>query len=108
MKQKGTQYTPGPWHPVIHHMDDKMYPIVADADPSSAICYVGTKGYPNKANARLVAAAPELLEAATEVIRAIQCIRRDPNGMGGTVALSADWPDTLDALRDAIAKVKGA
>ena len=59
-------HTPGPWF--VHQIPGieqagKMYPISAHDDPMGAIAYVGAQGRPNLANAKLVAAAPDLLAA---------------------------------------------
>ena len=64
-----TKHTPGPWilHPTAHHPAVRSIGT-PDTGPRR-ICTVGTmNGNPvDKANARLIAAAPELLEAAIEL-----------------------------------------
>jgi hypothetical protein len=65
----GVEHTPGPWilHPTAHHPAVRSIGT-PDTGPRR-ICTVGTmNGNPvDKANARLIAAAPELLEAAIEL-----------------------------------------
>ncbi len=55
---KNTKHTPGPWHfgPTAGHHDFAIYPEATGKDLALSR---GT----NEANARLIAAAPELLEA---------------------------------------------
>ena len=68
-KRENATHTPGPWvvHPTAHH------PAVRSVGTSDTgprrICTVGSmNGNPvDKENARLIAAAPELLEAAIEL-----------------------------------------
>ena len=64
-----TKHTPGPWilHPTAHH--PAVRSIGTPYTGPRRICTVGTmNGNPvDKANARLIAAAPELLEAAIEL-----------------------------------------
>ena len=66
---RARRYTPGPWilHPTAHHPAVRSIGT-PDTGPRR-ICTVGTmNGNPvDKANARLIAAAPELLEAAIEL-----------------------------------------
>ena len=69
-KRENATHTPGPWvvHPTAHH------PAVRSVGTSDTgprrICTVGSmNGNPvDKKNARLIAAAPELLEALTGLI----------------------------------------
>lgn len=49
----------------------------------------------------------DLVAAAEHVTRAIQCMRRDPDGLGGTAMLEADWPDAIEELRDALSRARG-
>ena len=64
-----TKHTPGPWilHPTAHHPAVRSIGT-PDTGPRR-ICTVGTmNGNPvDKANARIIAAAPELLEAVIEL-----------------------------------------
>ena len=61
------QHTPGPWSIYFNSQDDlvirKMFPDGQESH-SIARCHSGA------ANARLIAAAPELLEALAEVVNA--------------------------------------
>ena len=106
MKTKMTTHTPGPW------CDDSTLP------PSTRPVIARTaRGLPisanwegpipqgqDDANAYLIAAAPDLLEAAKEI--ADTCIRvKDPR-MGGTTDLEAVGFASIDRLRAAIAKAE--
>jgi len=77
----GTNHTPGPWH----HKDDEVFSF-----RNSLVCDCG--GFSDsKANARLIAAAPELLEALK-----LLCQHSD------------SWkPDVWNNARSAIAKAEG-
>jgi len=99
-------YTPGPWEIQDEH-------FAKDLDPTTYCCYIGPKGrvsFANlqayakdpewgmsneetKANARLIAAAPELLEALAACEAAL-------TAEGG-------WTSTIKLARAAIAKAKG-
>jgi hypothetical protein len=80
-------HTPGPWE----WANDEVF-----AEPSNdSICVVLQKESHFEANARLIAAAPDLLAAALEV-------RRCGNG-GAKLSRKAS-----DAIRTAIAKATGA
>lgn len=61
-----TQHTPGTW--VIYKVDDSTLVLVLDdqGKPSKKICRCG--GISEEANARLIAAAPELLQALEALI----------------------------------------
>ncbi len=60
------QHTPGPWYV----RPDDPYPWVVYAEPSLTICDVRNAGPQiSEANARLIAAAPELLAVLRGVIQ---------------------------------------
>jgi hypothetical protein len=61
-----TQHTPGPWHADTNVAGDYTQ---VKAHPNKFICEVDgrEKEYQNEANARLIAAAPELLEALADL-----------------------------------------
>ena len=67
--------TPGPWRPSLHGPSGFIYGIEAGPshDPVKIVKWGGI-GRPSsetgQANARLIAAAPELLEALTEIVAA--------------------------------------
>lgn len=61
-----SKHTPGPWH-VVEEMDDDgdvLYSIEADNVPVADIY----RKAEHEANARLIAAAPELLEALMSIL----------------------------------------
>lgn len=87
------QHTPGPWR--INPCFQTMISNCEDGDDSADICEVSewTPEFWDErdANARLIAAAPELLEALEKAIHAR--VIRDG--------------DVVDTMRAAIAKAKG-
>lgn len=97
---KHESYTPGPWtadHSWSHEhpsaASDPATPIYADEAPEGERMPAMAHGPKHTANARLIAAAPELLEAARRSLSFIL-------NMAGTVERS----EVSDALRSAIAK----
>lgn len=91
------QHTPGPWQ-----YDDNECPWVFDQSGNTVAKIFSSKpdgvflGDETKANARLIAAAPELLEALQAMV-AMYAPR------GGRIV----FDDPSDAARAAIAKAKG-
>ncbi len=86
-----TKHTPGPWT-ILPGEQGRLPRYIISADrlpPLKMICELGTK-----ANARLIAAAPELLEALTHVLPLAE---QAPGGGGYAI----------DTARAAIAKATG-
>ncbi len=104
-----TKHTPGPWTAVegrngfldaLNYVHDGKRCIarmeLADGDTSFQRART-------MANARLIAAAPDLLEAAKRALALVECLPgRDIHGNQATHTL-----DTEDVLRAAIAKAEG-
>jgi hypothetical protein len=102
------KHTPGPWSASegfpsdMWHVDMPNRAFVinvsrADADPSMVVEEV-------QANARLIAAAPDLLEALRDTLRDLVTVAGLPDkGKGRTAAQQA----ALDKARDAIRKATG-
>lgn len=67
-------HTPGPWHVVVQADERPKYWIVTDPDTwVHRLAFVPDyDGLPNLANARLIAAAPQMLEALRVGLRAIR------------------------------------
>ncbi len=65
-----SEHTPGPWE---WDSDGHIYrePWTEEADP--AICKVNIHVSSGEANARLIAAAPDLLAACIEFVRKCEC-----------------------------------
>jgi hypothetical protein len=84
-----TQHTPGPWFSADTH---ECPDVMADG----GFLIAKTRGINCEANARLIAAAPDMLAALEAFVGS-----RKGDGMGWTL-------DSLEALaREAIAKAKG-
>ena len=97
-------HTPGPWH-IIHEPTLNTYHIRVedlDAAPVASLFYSSGGSRPQlsreliDANARLIAAAPDLLAACERMVR-------DQD----RPVFSADFRGAVDELRAAIAKAQG-
>jgi hypothetical protein len=68
MQSEMTKYTPGPWKVIDGDQHDHVF---AEEFPNKRICNVfsGLQCPSGAANARLIAAAPELLEACRAAMR---------------------------------------
>ncbi len=91
------QHTPGPWHTV--GLDKNAQRVVASQHIEIATCWhhcVGSIEREMEANARLIAAAPEILEALTMIHRIM--IQRD---------MVEDEREVVDQAWAAINKAKG-
>ena len=92
-------FTPGPWH-YTQFLNDPRPCLVWNADSSRCICDVhnapGTRGAVAEADARLIAAAPDLLEALKRAYL-ILCNN----------AIDLDCDAAIDQARAAIAKALG-
>lgn len=62
----GTPWTPGPWS-----FDGPPDNIIVWSGPEDRVCFMTSNG-PAEANARLIAAAPDLLEAAERLFSALE------------------------------------
>lgn len=100
MKEK---YTSGPWKVCDQYTDTKAYPIGHDNGDGSTSIFAecaniggGVNGGQGLANAHLISAAPELLEALESLV-----IQLGNQPAGSTVA------DYCDNARHAIAKARG-
>jgi hypothetical protein len=92
------QHTPGPWHKELGSYIYARTSKVADA-------YFAQTESERTANARLIAAAPELLTALQEVVRVFDS---HPSSITDTVWVTGESPETLyDHCRAAIAKATG-
>ncbi len=84
-----SKHTPGPWFRMDNHST-----VWSDDKKSSPVCVMASADY--EANANLIAAAPDLLEALEGMMKCFD------DGVG------EHWnADELDAARSAIAKARG-
>ena len=99
-----SKHAPGPW--MVLDTPESMYApfwIVAKSNVSLAakMRVASIDDEPEaRANARLIAAAPELLEALKQLLRQV-----DESGNGD--ASDFGWPSATHAARAAIAKAEG-
>lgn len=84
-----SKHTPGPWRFSSHPHDGNYMRIHCSSDPNEGD---NLRGYCGEANARLIAAAPDLLSALEMIMAKVAGCERDPE---------------YEAARAAIAKVKG-
>lgn len=95
------QHTPGPWIAVgawVEHPDDSI-PDICTCDPED----MGQEGRSDKeirANARLIAAAPDLLEACKLIVSAFDAL--------APISAARNEPLQINAARAAIVKAGGA
>ena len=88
------EHTPGPWR--VAYLDCNRQSVVMGEHIEIATCWHHSVGSIEKemhANARLIAAAPDLLEALNAVEGAYQC--------------GADLNTVMDQVKSAIAKANG-
>ncbi|MCD8350065.1 MAG: hypothetical protein LUC93_05565 [Planctomycetaceae bacterium] len=96
------KHTPGPWKlwDELHPDGDERRPNVVVmpevADQGSGNKYACVGGGNIDANARLISAAPDLLEACEVAFRAVT-----------SKPTTEKWMNMIDVLRAAIAKAKG-
>lgn len=96
-----TAHTPGPWE--VAYLDHAEQRVVRAEHYEVCTCWhhsVGSIEKEMEANARLIAAAPELMEALKEVMSwtrnwDVQFLEDD------------EWPETEEKVRAAIAKAEG-
>jgi hypothetical protein len=92
-----TRHTPGPWRILSHRHDEDIY--IEGADGIIATVYVDREGDVGAANARLIAAAPELLVVVKKLRHAINALEIDP--------VDAEYCSILEQADIAVAKVEG-
>lgn len=64
-----TQHTPGPWHVGVKQAEKIVYDSTGWAVANATVYHGENDAEQVKANARLIAAAPDLLEFAKAVVR---------------------------------------
>lgn len=94
-----TEHTPGPWS-IVEYGDDECPTLVIHKDTESRVCFMATPGSNGdpaviEADARLIAAAPDLLEALGDLIADAEMQMKNP---------SYHMPFSMPKARAAIAK----
>lgn len=95
-----TKHTPGPWRVLLGQ------PTLVEGPPREkwaplVICNVGGTKPQDKANAHVIAAAPEMLEALRSIVK-----RHDARADEVESGFTCGCPDCVDAIT-AIAKAEG-
>jgi hypothetical protein len=93
-----SKHTPGPWY-ITEGRQPRIYPDNSDSISKEcvAIVYDGCEEEEMQANARLIAAAPDLYKAAVAALG---------NITGGSLAPFVDGMELLRLLKAAIAKAE--
>jgi len=98
------QHTPGPWHyrPVVHEIQAGPFNVKVAQMPMDG---QGRSYDENLANAAIIAAAPDLLEACKQIVWKLS--HNHDDGNGGTKPGTIDRRDaTVRMARAAIAKAE--
>lgn len=92
----GAKHTPGPWF-VVDHSKDEQCMYIESAKDGVASVFTDTPTRPEEiaANARLVAAAPELLEALKHTLRAFQTLYAEAFAVKRDVIRIVDIANTV-------------
>jgi len=106
------QHTPGPWIADIPEGDDAWnIHILREAAPEERICFMSHdathENAVGKANARLIAAAPDLLAALQEIAAADEASMVELEAMGLGDVRSPANTRLVELARTAIAKATG-
>ena len=94
-----TSHTPGPWFIEQRHYDGRTHCWITASDGHgwAGNRYMSVSGCIDKHDARLIAAAPELLEALCKLVEI-------EDGTGMSVI---GWTEAMETARVAIAKATG-
>ncbi|MCD9005201.1 hypothetical protein LDO31_02930 [Luteimonas sp. XNQY3] len=93
-------HTPGPWQYVATEYPRGWLIEARDGTYTIAVVRDGSGSVANEANARLIAAAPELLEA-------LILLEREMVASGNAKAADYGWKPAIEKTRAAIAKATG-
>lgn len=88
-----TKHTPGPWERIVYKTGERGFKIISGKKPWITQVAEASEIYMDRgerhANAKLIAAAPELLEALIEANRFVKALKTHlPDG---------DWKDAINA-----------
>lgn len=89
------KHTPGPWKLIPHREDDRLTMVIGNDGTFHGrfVCNVATISpghHEDQANARLIAAAPELLEAAVGALIRFRHYEQNLGGADGDVILELE------------------
>jgi len=114
-QENKARHTAGPWRVIEgtgRRADENSYGVISDADGGVLVAeaYITGVEKPAKANANLIAAAPEMLDACIKAIACIDADRIRLRELNGGVLDDEDSFSTNEAielLANAVAKAKG-
>ena len=101
-----TEHTAGPWHVTEHGVREQEFEIRTADDERHVAAIYGPTDKEDVANARLIAAAPELL-AALDAIRARLAGEFDHPALSAVGPLATERGDVDYIASTAIAKARG-
>lgn len=100
-----SKHTPGPWTPhTFEPESNKEHFVTAGSAQQIPICKTGRRDLASAADARLIAASPELLEVCRTLLRQVV---DDENARRKLGIVSISVPPLIDAAETAIAKATG-
>jgi len=102
MTTPNTKHTPGPWFTCEQVKQPHPHALVGIGNGSTHVAYVSVtpaNAFEADANARLIAAAPDLLAALRNCVETLDAAKQQANG-------GCEWIASIEA-RAAIAKAEG-
>ena len=104
-KTTNTPHTPAPWFAVESRGKDQFHIRVLDTEDGYSVMDCDWVGYNKaKANATLMAAAPELLEALENLLFLNAC---EQEGIESGRPTAKQWFEAFDKAEQAVDKAKG-
>ena len=98
------KHTPGPWAIAFGGMEGDDFAVIGSKFADRAICNLELRDYV-PANARLIAAAPELLESLRAILSVVDfAIEKNDGDIYGSVYHDVDHQAVISNARAAIAK----
>lgn len=99
-------YTPGPWLISQNQSSDNCI-VISDTTDTRALAVLDMIDDCDQANAQLISAAPEMLEALEDIACAFQSTEMMLLKDGGTVVVYHFEQDTIDTVLSLISRTRG-
>ena len=101
------KHTPGPWL-ASGDADANIVTVEAKDKGYTTVCRLGYSTPTREANARLIAAAPDLLEALVDMVSSVEVALEDVQVTNGASLDALSWiANSTEKARAAIAKARG-